>query len=224
MPEQVQADTPDGPPRGDTRLSILLHLREAWLGFNRRGQLRAAALSYYALLSLFPLLVLMLFTANQLWGEAIVQEQAERLAQRFFPGDVPAMIISSVASALKQEQSLSIVALAGLLWAASSFFSNLTVALDTIFERTDNGRPMWRNRVVGAVTVIVLALLLIVTVIATYGLRLFSQSILEYPGIVMRPLSLLIPLLLNTFILLAVITLTSAVPGPRAFSIRSKIE
>ncbi|MCA9907543.1 MAG: YihY/virulence factor BrkB family protein [Anaerolineae bacterium] len=184
-----------------TQLGILRYFKSAWLGFSQRGQLRAAALSYYALLSLFPLLVLLLSAANLIWGEAVVLERAELLAQRLFPGDVPSMIISGIGAALNQEQSLNFIALIGLLWAASSFFSNLTMALDTIFGRTDSDRPMWRNRVAGALMIGILALLLAGTVIIAYGLRLFSRSILEYPAAVMRLLSLLIPMLLNTLIL-----------------------
>ena len=110
------------------------------------------------------------------------------------------MIISGVESAVNQGQSLNLIALVGLLWAASSFFSNLTVALDTIFEPAPNRHPLWRSRLVAAATIIILALLLSLTVIVTYSLRAFSQS-LESPSALMRPVSLLIPLLLYTLVL-----------------------
>ncbi len=185
----------------ETRLSLWRHLVQAGLNFNQRDQLRAAALSYYALLSLFPSLVLIIYAANLFWGVSVVQDQLTRLAQRFFPGDVPTLIISGVQSAVNQGQSLNLIALVGLLWAASSFFSNLTVALDTIFEPARSQRPIWRNRLVAAATIILLALLLSLTVIVTYGLRAFSQSLLDSPSALMRPVSLLIPLLLYTLIL-----------------------
>ncbi|MCB9460896.1 MAG: YihY/virulence factor BrkB family protein [Anaerolineaceae bacterium] len=171
------------------------------MNFNQRDALRVAALSFYALLSLFPTLVLLLLAANLLWGESVVQEQVERLALRLFPGDVPTMVISGVESALDQGPSLNIVALAGLLWAASSFFSNLTIALDTIFDLPTKRRPIWRNRVVATLTIFILALLLAATVVITYALRSFTQTSLETPGVIMRPVSLLVPLLLYTLIL-----------------------
>lgn len=176
-------------------------LRRVWVNFNQRDALRVAALSFYALLSLFPTLVLLLLAANLLWGESVVQEQVERLALRLFPGDVPTMVISGVESALDQGPSLNIVALAGLLWAASSFFSNLTIALDTIFDLPTKRRPIWRNRVVATLTIFILALLLAATVVITYALRSFTQTSLETPGVIMRPVSLLVPLLLYTLIL-----------------------
>ncbi len=182
-------------------LSLCRYLIQAGQNFNQRDQLRAAALSFYALLSLFPSLVLIIYAANLFWGVAVVQDQLTRLAQRFFPGDVPAMIISGVESAVNQGQSLNLIALVGLLWAASSFFSNLTVALDTIFEPAPNRHPLWRSRLVAAATIIMLALLLSLTVIVTYSLRAFSQSSLATPSVLMRPVSLLIPLLLYSFVL-----------------------
>ncbi len=126
----TEATSSPDPPR----LSLWRYLIQAGQNFNQRDQLRAAALSFYALLSLFPSLVLIIYAANLFWGATVVQDQLTRLAQRFFPGDVPSMIISGVESAVNQGQSLNLIALVGLLWAASSFFSNLTVALDTIFE------------------------------------------------------------------------------------------
>ncbi|MCB9457834.1 MAG: YihY/virulence factor BrkB family protein [Anaerolineaceae bacterium] len=195
MPEQPPVNTPR------SEFSLWSSLKQVWADFNQRDRVRAAALSYYALLSLFPALVLLLTVANILWGEAVMEEQVARLAQRFFPGDVPAMIISGVENALNQGASLNIIALAGLLWGASSFFSNLTTALDMIFDPTHYDRAMWRNRLIGAATVIILALLLVVALILTSSLRLFSQSTLETPSLIMRPVSLLLPLLLYTCIL-----------------------
>lgn len=195
MTKQVQTVTPN--PHG----SLLPHLKQAWLSFNQRDRLRAAALSYYALLSLFPLLVLLIFAVNLFWGDTFARDQVERLAQRFFPGDVPTMIISGVETALNERQPLDLVALGGLIWAASSFFSNLIASLDMIFQSTPNTRPMWRNRLIGAVTIAILAILLTFTVIITYSLRQLSQSVLDYPNVVMRPVSLLTPLLLYTLIL-----------------------
>lgn len=198
MPEQPE--TADS-HLNDSPLNLLGLLKRVWLNFNQRDGLRAAALAYYALLSLFPSLLLLLLMANLLWGETVVQEQVERLAQRLFPGDVPTMIISGVEGALSEGPTLNIVALAGFLWAASSFFSNLTVALDTIFEPANPVRPMWRNRLVGVATIFILALLLAATLIITYSLRSFTQTSLEYPSAIMRPVSLLVPLMLYTLTL-----------------------
>ncbi|MCB9452917.1 MAG: YihY/virulence factor BrkB family protein [Anaerolineaceae bacterium] len=196
MSEQAPPHPPDAPPN-----SLRQHFRQAWVRFNQQDRLRAAALSFYALLSLFPALMLLLVVAQWLWGETAMQEQVTRLAGRFFPGDVPAMIISGVENALNQGASLNLLALAGLLWGGSSFFSNLATALDTIFETTHYERPMWRKRLIGATTIMILALLLGVTLILTASLRLVTQSALETPSVIMRPVSLALPVLLYTVIL-----------------------
>lgn len=198
LSQSTQTDTHH--PRSLLR-NLFRFLKCVWGNFNQHDALRAAALAYYALLSLFPTLVLLLLAANLLWGESVVQEQVERLALRLFPGDVPTMVISGVESALNQGPSLNIIALAGLLWAASSFFSNLTIALDTIFGLPEKGRPIWRNRLVATATIFILGVLLAATVVITYGLRSFTQTSLETPSAIMRPVSLLLPLLLNTLIL-----------------------
>ena len=66
-------------PSDSPQLSLWRYLIQAGQNFNQRDQLRAAALSFYALLSLFPSLVLIIYAANLFWGVAVVQDQLTRL-------------------------------------------------------------------------------------------------------------------------------------------------
>lgn len=174
---------------------------QAFTRFNQGNQLRAAALSFFVLLSVFPLTVLLLSSANLIWGEDVVTQWAERLTQRFFPGDLPAMIIDGIATILQNEQSLNVVALIGLIWGATSFFSNLTLALDLTFNPDTDERPIWHKRLFGSLMIVVLALLLGMTVVVAYSLRVFVRSLVDNPGAIMRVLSLLIPLVLDILLL-----------------------
>lgn len=111
-------------------------LKEVGTDFMEDKALRlAAALAYYAIFSIGPLLVLVVGVAGLVMGEENVRREVQQQLQNFFGGN-SAKLIDSMMSARSQEGSLlaTIVGGAALLFGASGVFGQLQEALNTIWE------------------------------------------------------------------------------------------
>jgi membrane protein len=133
-------------------------LREAWIEYERdRARYLAAAMVYYALLSLVPLLVLLLATLGLLLRFSAIAADAQQrvllaINERF--GAELAETIHRLMDTLQQESIIATaLSLAGVLLTASVLFRHLRLSF----------RAIWKHEaplVSGSVRVVVLATLL----------------------------------------------------------------
>jgi membrane protein len=138
--------------------------------FERHGPRQAAALSYYAVFSVFPLALLLAVTVSTIVGPTVAQQQVIDGLQLFLPEQTAALDIiqESIGEALNQSRSFTLLALAGVIWSALGLFSNLTSSLDLIFQ-SPSGRSLWRKRVLAfLMTTILIAL--VITSFLTSGI------------------------------------------------------
>ncbi|MEH1123074.1 YihY/virulence factor BrkB family protein [Micromonospora sp. CPCC 206061] len=116
----------------------------------------AAALTYYAVLSIFPGL-LVLVSVLSLAGDAVLQPLIDNM-DTIAPGPV-GEILSRGAESLTEGQDtaglLAIVGLAGALWSASGYIGAFMRASNAIYD-VPEGRPIWKTLPIRlAVTVVV---------------------------------------------------------------------
>lgn len=175
---------------------LLPLLARGWVAFAQRDTRYAASLAYYALFSIFPLVLLAITIVSGLLGPGLAREQVIQFIGTFFPADTVELIADNVQLALRQRQPFGLVAVVSLVWSGLSLFSNLTVAIDNIFHPT-RWRPLWRKRLMAMVMVVVLAALLTGSLITSLGLRLVSALLLDRGGATLRILNLSLPLGLN---------------------------
>ena len=134
---------------------------------------RAAQLSYYALLALFPALIFL----TALMGLFSVQNYMPELMS-YLRNVLPADALSMVRRFLIQitegsgANILSLGAL-GALWASSSGVTAIMDALNVVYDVKEDSRPFWRSRL----TAIVLTLALAGFVILALTLVLYGSSI-----------------------------------------------
>jgi len=171
-------------------------LIRAWTDFNQRDTRYAASLAYYAIFSLFPLILLAVTLAGNVVGPAQAREQILRLVGTFFPPESLKLIEDNVILALRQGQSFGIVAVIGLSWSALSLFSNLTVALDNIFHPRQ-WRPMWHKRLLALLMTLALGVLLAASLLTSLALRVISILLLDRPTTFVTITTLFLPLGLN---------------------------
>lgn len=143
-------------------LRRLLQLGQGTVDRLRRydAGMRAAALAYYTLLSLFPLLLLLMNILSQ-WltaGQAI--EAVLSLVRRVAP-IVPPELATTLRNVLAARGPANIVATLALLWSASNLFAAMTSALDR-FWSGETGRAFWEHRLlsIGLVLGVVIMFLL----------------------------------------------------------------
>jgi membrane protein len=148
----------------------------------------AAALAYYTLFSLFPILLLLLALIGQLldagWYLAVdVREYLLKLTDEALPaaGEVVSGAIESIQAA---RGTSGLIGLLALLWSASAIFDQLHVALDQIWGF--NGLPGLRRRVqrraVSALMVLVLGLVLVAVQVLNSLARLLPNLTDRVPG------------------------------------------
>jgi membrane protein len=134
---------------------------------------RAAALTYYSVLSIFPAL-LVLISLIDLAGPSTIQKLLDNLGQ-VAPGSVNQILEGAINNLRQTRGSAGLLALAGLavaLWSASNYIAAFMRASNAIYD-VPEGRPVWKTLPIRiAVTVVVMVLLAAsaVAVVATGGL------------------------------------------------------
>jgi YihY family inner membrane protein len=133
----------------------------------------AAALTYYAVLSIFPAL-LVLVSLVDLAGQGTIQALLDNLG-RLAPGSVNEVLATAIRNLQQTRGSAGVLALVGLaaaLWSASGYIAAFMRASNAIYD-VPEGRPVWKTLPIRiGVTVIVMVLLAVsaVAVVATGGL------------------------------------------------------
>jgi membrane protein len=164
-PEHEQSAKPDdGAPSTPTRLPA-----KAWLGAIRRTVAeygkdnlsdRAAALTYYAVLSVFPAL-LVLVSLVGLAGPSATQTLISNV-QNAAPAAVRQILTTGIRNLQSSRNTaglLAIVGLAAALWSASGYVAAFMRASNVIYD-VPEGRPIWKTLPIRvAVTVLQLVLL-----------------------------------------------------------------
>lgn len=161
--------------RSPSTRSLPQYIGRAALNYVRSGSgsRQAAALSYFAIFSTFPLLLLLAVGISSVLGPAVAQEQIVRGLEIFLPDTTVDDIQSIVSGALEQSSSFGLVASLALAWAATGLFTNITLALDNIFD-VPALRSVWRQRLIAIVMSLTLVVLVLASFVTSGVLRLVS--------------------------------------------------
>jgi len=124
---------------------LLQHLWWAIDRFGKHGTRESAALSYYAVFSLFPLLILLIIIVGSWLGPAAARNQIDGVLRVFLPASTASFLQDSIAETLEQRGSFGLVAGITLLWSSLGFFSSLSSALSRTF-RDEKGYNTWSSR------------------------------------------------------------------------------
>jgi membrane protein len=121
------------------------------------GAFISAALAYYALFSFFPLLLILIVVSSSLLSTVDAKAFALDLVARYLPGVVE-LASTNIEQILRERNALGVVALLGLVWAASGVFSALYRAVNNAWGDV---RPLkfWHDRAFALVSTIVIGLL-----------------------------------------------------------------
>lgn len=168
------APDPDHPSKPDNPTDIS---RPAWSYLIKRTVREfgrdqcttlAAALTYYAVLAIFPaLLALVSFVG--LFGQAevttralvdLIESVGDESTAETFRGPIEALASGRGAG------FALVVGLLGAIWSASGYVNGFTQAMNRIYE-IDEGRPFWKLRpIVLALTVVLLGMAMVVVLLA----------------------------------------------------------
>jgi membrane protein len=125
-----------------------------------------AGLTYYALLSIFPMLLAVLSILG-LFGDSATRPLIDNLRE-LTPGSARDTVIAAVENLQRSQGAagvLFIVSLAGALWSASGYIAAFMRAANVIYE-VDEGRPIWKKLPVRLGMTVVLAITLVAATLA----------------------------------------------------------
>jgi membrane protein len=133
-------------------------------GFNRNeAGLRAAALAYQGLLSLFPLLLFLVFLASQVIRAGDVRPRLDEYLERALPTTAGIRFVGEIIDeTLRNSRSFGLVGGLGLLWTSSALFSHLESSLNVIWNAPR--RTIWSRRLRGLLGVLILGTLFILAI------------------------------------------------------------
>lgn len=115
----------------------------------------AAAIAYYTLFSIFPLLLFLVYAASLFFPSAESRRILSQQLEAFIPYGAN-NLSQIVEQTWKARGSIGVVSGIGLLWGGSSIFSVLEISLSLIWESTP--RPYFKRRLLGVVAVLSLVL------------------------------------------------------------------
>lgn len=161
------------------------YLGRAMANYWRYGARQAAALSYYAIFSVFPLSLLVTILVSHLVGPVVAQQQLTLALEPFLPpssAETLQLFQTNIQQAIDQGSSFTLIAILFLLWSGLGLFSNITSALDFIFH-VPSSRSLWSQRLVAVVMALVLIALLVASFVTSAVLGLISAVLLNPPSI-----------------------------------------
>jgi membrane protein len=175
------------------------HLWRAIYRFSKHGLREAAALSYYAVFSLFPLMLLLIVIIGTVLGPAAAHNQIDVVLRLFLPVSTASYLQDNIAEALKQRSSFGLVAAITLLWSSLGLFSNLSSALSRTFRDT-NPRNTWHQRLIGLMIMLALGILLTASVLTTVVFNLIDLLVFYQSTSWVTMGALIVPLSLSVAI------------------------
>jgi membrane protein len=168
----------------------------------------AAALAYYALFSIAPLLIIVMALASFVFGEENIRQQMHQQLSGMM-GEQSTKTIESMAAARTMGSStLAMIAgIGALLFGASGVFGQMQDALNTIWEvKPRPGKGIWnflRDRFLSLTMVLGLGFLLLISMVLTTAVEAMTAGmgrIFPLPDAVTMTLSLAVSFLVVTIL------------------------
>jgi membrane protein len=183
----ASTDADERAPEGPTKLG-----RRAW-GATLKRTVRefrddnltdwAAALTYYAVLAIFPALIALVSVLG-LIGESATQPLLDNLTE-LTPGAANDIITNAINDITRNQGTAGLAFVFGLLtalWSASGYVGAFSRAANAIYE-VDEGRPFWKLRPAQVAVTALLLLLLVASSLAVVVTGPVAEQIGDLVGV-----------------------------------------
>ncbi len=160
--------------------AVWLYVRRIWQAYGKdSGGLMAAALAFYGLLSLVPLLSLGVAILGAILGSSQhALNSLQNAIEQALPGNGD--MIYDTLSGIKEGTGLAgIAGLVGLAFSASAIFTNMELALNNMWK-AERMRAWWSQRLVALGTSLLVLLLLLASLAVTSVLTWLQNR--QIPG------------------------------------------
>ena len=142
-----------------------------------RASHAAAALAYYAIFSLFPLMLVLIAAGSFFLDRQQVYQSVTTFVQETFPVS-QTLINDNLREILNARGTVGLIGLITLLWSASGVFTNLAYHINLAWAKATH-RNFFRIRLVGLGMIGTLTILLLISLIAGWVTSLISYFVAE---------------------------------------------
>jgi membrane protein len=182
-----------------TPFLLLRATLESWM--DDKALRLSAAVAYYSIFSIAPLLILSISFASTFFGQEAVRGHLDVQLVQYIGAPAAEAVQSMVKSAAKADQGVlaTVLGFITLLVGATGVFGQLKDALNTIWEVRPKPGKAWilflRERVISFGMVLVIGFLLLTSLLLTTVLAALNQyleNILPLPGFMWAALSMIV--------------------------------
>jgi membrane protein len=140
----------------------------------------AGSVAYFALLSIFPLLLALVAVFGFLIGTEAARERILAILIPLLPvsSDV---IVQNVDAAIKARGVIGVVSLVILLWSSLGIFSSITVAVNRAWGIRE-GRPFLQQTLLNLAMIATIGVVLVLSLLVTALAQLVAQFGVQFPG------------------------------------------
>jgi membrane protein len=142
------------------------------------GVTRAAAISYFGLISFFPLVLVLITIVTYFLEAPLAQQQVLELIEANAPTAVD-LVQGNMAQILRYRNTVGLVAVVGFFWSASAVFSTMDRALNRVWD-VESLRPYWRSKLIAILVVIIIAFLVMFSMVTTTVISFIRYVILPF--------------------------------------------
>jgi membrane protein len=142
------------------------------------SEMRAAAIAYYALISLFPLILLLIVGVSYVLETEAAQARVLELVGTYIPTSID-IVRESIRQILGARGAISAVALITFTWSAMAVFSTIERAMNRIWDVTVL-RPYWRGKLMALLGIIGIGTLTVLSVSTTAAVTYVKDVILPF--------------------------------------------
>ena len=157
-------------PAGRTRLLLLACWRGVKELYDSEGLTHAASIAYYALLSLFPVFLLALFTLNEMTSDAGERDTVVRFVFRYFPRQFD-FISGQLDAFSRQPVTFGFWGVVALVWASLGVFNAVTAAVNHAWA-VEKKRSFLGHRLIGFLMMVSAGVILILGLVIASMVRL----------------------------------------------------
>jgi membrane protein len=157
------------------RSTVFALLADTWQEFDQdEGAERAAAIGYFSLISLFPLVVLLALGLTYFLGETTARLQVMLIVAQYIPAGLQ-MVDEIVVNVLENRGALSIIAILAASWGAIQIFRVLERAINRAWGAPYR-RSFLRHLLFAVVMISTMSILTVISHIATAVFEFVRQA------------------------------------------------
>lgn len=172
------------------------YLAQALKNFTTKGTTEAVVFGYWAMFSLFPLVMLAVVLATVALGPTSARVQVYRMLNQYIPGGADTLIRVNIEQAITQRGSFGLIGIITLTYGATGLFRNLQSNLRRIF-RDKNPRPLLIQILIGVIMMVGLAVLTTASIIISAIFGAVQGEFVQGQPPVLAVGGALIPLAIN---------------------------